>query len=94
MSPTWRRRGFLFLSMVTDVVMPQMGGKDAVWQIRQLCPNLVVLFKTGYTEDFVTLNEMLGEGMAILQKPLRAEALLRQLRDSLDRVKGPWKNGA
>jgi two-component system cell cycle sensor histidine kinase/response regulator CckA len=78
--------------MVTDVVMPQMGGKDAVRQIRQLCPNLVVLFMTGYTEDFVTLNEMLDEGMAILQKPLRAEDLLRQLRDSLDRMKGLWKH--
>ena len=79
--------------MVTDVVMPQMGGKEAVRQIRQLCPNLVVLFMTGYTEDFVKLNEMLEQGMAIMQKPLRAEELLRQLRDSLDRAKGRWNHG-
>jgi CheY-like chemotaxis protein len=87
-----REMGASIHGMVTDVVMPQMGGKDAVRQIRQLCPDLVVLFMTGYTEDFVTLNEMLDEGMAILQKPLRAEELLRQLRDSLDRVKRSPKN--
>jgi nitrogen-specific signal transduction histidine kinase/ActR/RegA family two-component response regulator len=88
-----KEMGTSIQGMVTDVVMPQMGGKDAVRQIRQLCPSLVVLFMTGYTEDFITLNEMLEEGMAILQKPLRAEELLRQLRDSLDRVKGRWKHG-
>lgn len=66
---------------------------ESLMGIRQLCPRLVVLFMTGHTEDFVTLNEMLEEGMAILQKPLRAEELLRQPRDSLDHVKGLLKNG-
>jgi len=89
-----REMGTSIHGMVTDVVMPQMGGKDAVREIRQFCPNLVVLFMTGYTEDFITLNEMLEEGMAILQKPLRAEELLRQLRESLDRIGGRQKHDA
>lgn len=72
--------------MVTDIVMPQMGGQEAARQIKQIFPSLVVLFMTGYTEDFVKLNEMLEEGMSILQKPLRTEDLLRQLRTSLDRT--------
>ncbi|MBE3037486.1 MAG: response regulator [Chloroflexi bacterium] len=80
-------------AMVTDVVMPQMGGKEAVRQIRQFCPRLVVLFMTGYTEDFIALNEMLEDGMVILQKPLRAEDLLRQLRKSLDSVAQRQKHG-
>ena len=69
--------------MVTDIVMPQMGGQEAARQIKQIFPSLVVLFMTGYTEHFVKLNEMLEQGMSILQKPLRAEDLLRQLRASL-----------
>jgi signal transduction histidine kinase/sensor domain CHASE-containing protein/ActR/RegA family two-component response regulator len=80
-------------AMVTDVVMPRMGGKEAVQQIRKICPNLAVLFMTGYTEDFIALNEMLEDGMVILQKPLRAEDLLRQLRKSLDGVAWPMKQG-
>jgi hypothetical protein len=60
-----------------------MSGKEAVWQIGQLCPGLVVLFMTGYAEDFIALNEIVKDGMVILQKPLRAEDLLRRLRKSL-----------
>jgi signal transduction histidine kinase/FixJ family two-component response regulator len=88
-----REIGSSIHAMVTDVVMPQMGGKEAVRQIRQFCPGLVVLFMTGYTENFISLNEMLEDGMVILQKPLRAEDLLRQLRKSLDSVAQRQKHG-
>ena len=82
----FREMGNSIHAVLTDVVMPHMGGQEAVRQIRQLRPDVVALFMTGYTEDFVKLNETLGERMAILQKPLRAEELLGQLRKSLDRA--------
>jgi len=82
-----REKGERIRGLITDVVMPTMGGMEASRQIKRICPGLAVLFITGYTEDFITLNEMLEVGMAILQKPLRTEELLRRLRQSLDSMR-------
>jgi signal transduction histidine kinase len=66
--------------LITDVVMPQLGGREASKRLEQLRPGLKVLYMSGYTGDPVPV----GFGRAFLQKPFTLEALARKVREILD----------
>jgi two-component system, cell cycle sensor histidine kinase and response regulator CckA len=61
--------------VVTDIVMPEMGGRALVDQLRRRRPQLPVLFITGYTDDALVLEELKATGARLLEKPFTASAL-------------------
>jgi signal transduction histidine kinase len=61
--------------VVTDVVMPEMGGRALVDQLRQRRPQVSVLYITGYTDDSLMLEELKATGARLLEKPFTAGAL-------------------
>jgi len=61
--------------LVTDVVMPEMGGRMLVEQLRKTRPDLPVLYITGYTDDARMLGELKATGAKLLEKPFTAGAL-------------------
>ena len=61
--------------VVTDVVMPEMGGRMLVDQLRRKRPDLPVLYITGYTDDAQVLGELKATGAKLLEKPFSAGAL-------------------
>jgi FixJ family two-component response regulator len=65
-----------------DVVMPGLGGPETWEQLRGLRPGLRVLFSSGYADD--RYRQLLPPGAVLLEKPLRAEELLRRIRSALD----------
>jgi CheY-like chemotaxis protein len=67
-------------AVVTDVVMPRMGGVPLAAALAEKAPKLPVLYMSGYADD-----EQLSEGAAFLQKPFEPEELARKLRSLLDR---------
>ena len=71
--------------LLTDVVMPGMNGRELSDRLVQLCPHLQVLYMSGYSHDVIAERGALGEGMTLLEKPFTADALLRAVRDALDR---------
>ena len=71
-------------ALITDVVMPEINGADLALQARDLRPDIRVLFVTGYALD-VELAAMDDPRAEVLPKPFSAAALLRQLRELLDR---------
>jgi len=71
--------------LLTDVVMPGMNGRELSDRLLQLCPDIKVLYMSGYSHDVIAERGALGEGMELLEKPFSADALLRAVRDALDR---------
>jgi PAS domain S-box-containing protein len=71
--------------VLTDVVMPGMGGGVVAEQLRRTRPSLKVLFMSGYTDDETILNHgVSGSRVAFLQKPFGAAALTHKVRQVLD----------
>jgi CheY-like chemotaxis protein len=70
-------------ALVTDVIMPGMGGRELADRIVDRFPNLKVLFMTGYTDDDRLRPEILAQGRAIMLKPFSPRELLRRLREVL-----------
>lgn len=71
--------------VVTDVVMPQMGGQELVRHIALRRPNIKVLYVSGYTGTTDVPNAGSGTGTTYLQKPFTACTLSQKVRETLDR---------
>jgi PAS domain S-box-containing protein len=70
--------------LVTDVVMPEMGGGELVNRLTELRPDLKVLFISGYTDDEVLRRGVQGAETSLLHKPFTAEGLMLRVRDVLN----------
>ena len=69
--------------LVTDVVMPGMGGPELARRLSQQRPTLRVLFCSGYTDDASVREGVREAGTAFLQKPFSPEELIRKVREVL-----------
>jgi two-component system, cell cycle sensor histidine kinase and response regulator CckA len=70
--------------LVTDVVMPEMSGRELAETLRDRRPDLKVLFISGYTDDEVLQRGISGRDAAFVRKPFAAEELVRRVRLLLD----------
>jgi two-component system, cell cycle sensor histidine kinase and response regulator CckA len=70
--------------IILDLVMPTMGGKDCLQELRKIDPQVKVLVASGYSAD-ATVQEVLELGVkGFVSKPFRFKDLLRQVRKTLD----------
>jgi len=79
----WRERSGVDL-VVSDLVMPEMGGRELATRLRAEAPHLKILFTSGYTDDAGIRQGALENGMGFLGKPFTPEELLRKAREMLD----------
>ena len=70
--------------LFTDVLMPQMSGKELSERVRALYPHTKILFTSTYTEKAIVHEGGLDHGVVHLQKPFTPSALARKLREVLD----------
>jgi two-component system, cell cycle sensor histidine kinase and response regulator CckA len=70
--------------LLTDVVMPGIGGKQLAKRLLELRPGLHVLYMSGYTDDVITNRGVLPENTLLLPKPFTRAVLLRRVREALD----------
>ncbi len=80
-----RHAGTIHL-LVTDVVMPQMSGRELAQRLATLRPELKVLYMSGYTDDAIVRHGVLASGIAFLSKPFTPNALALKVREVLDGV--------
>lgn len=78
-----RRPGTIDL-VVTDVIMPVLGGRGLGEQLAQVRPDLPVLFISGYTDDDVIRRGLLAPDSPFLQKPFESDSLARKVREVLE----------
>jgi signal transduction histidine kinase/ActR/RegA family two-component response regulator len=70
--------------LLTDVVMPQMGGKELTDRLKALRPEIKVVFTSGYTDNAIVRHGVLEPGTDFLQKPFSPAALAQKVREVLD----------
>lgn len=69
--------------VLTDVVMPRLGGRELAQRLGAVRPDIRALFMSGYTADTVLRQGIMRDGLAFLQKPFKGRHLLRAVRDVL-----------
>ncbi len=75
--------------LITDVVMPGIGGRELAKKLLSLRPGISVLYLSGYTEDAVVTQGALGPTNAFLQKPVTLQKLAKKVREVLRARSGP-----
>ncbi len=70
--------------LITDVIMPEMNGRELFAELRRDLPALPCLFMSGYTSDIIDRQGILEADVHFLQKPFRASVLLQKVRAVLD----------
>jgi len=71
--------------MITDVVMPKMGGKETAERLELLHPQMKVIYMSGYTDDAIVHHGVLAPGLNFLEKPFSPEKLAHKVREVLDK---------
>ncbi|PKL74196.1 MAG: hypothetical protein CVV27_21740, partial [Candidatus Melainabacteria bacterium HGW-Melainabacteria-1] len=69
--------------LLTDVVMPDMNGKELSERVTALKPGLKSLYMSGYTADVITRQGILEEGVHFISKPFSLRALAAKIREAL-----------
>ena len=70
--------------MITDVVMPKIGGREAAKRLLPLYPQMKVIYMSGYTDDAIVHHGVLEPGLNFLEKPFTLEGLARKVREVLN----------
>ena len=70
--------------LLTDIVMPKMGGRELAAALAPRHPGIKVLYLSGYTDHVVMDRGVIENGAEFLQKPFTPDALARKIRDVLD----------
>jgi PAS domain S-box-containing protein len=69
--------------VITDLVMPAMGGRELAQKLAAVRPNAKVLFMSGYTEDAASRSSLMDPGAVFLSKPFTPDTLSTKVRETL-----------
>ena len=70
--------------VITDVIMPKMGGGDLYFEAKAVCASLKFLFVSGYTDDAILRQGILQKEVHFLPKPFSPMALATEVRQAID----------
>ena len=75
--------------LITDVIMPEMNGRDLAARVAEVNPAIKRLFMSGYPADFIAHRGVLEAGVDFLQKPFSLSDLAFKVRAALGDRTGP-----
>ena len=70
--------------LLTDVVMPVLSGRELAQQLLKICPQMKVLYMSGYTDNVIVHHGILKANIAFLQKPFTPDSLTKKVRQTID----------
>ena len=70
--------------LVTDVIMPGLNGRELAAKVAELHPKIAVLYVSGYSDDILTQQGILDDGLKLLKKPFQLDVLTKLVRELLD----------
>ena len=73
--------------LITDVVMPEMNGRELSEQLRTICPDFKTLFMSGYTANVIAHRGVLEDGVCFMSKPFSKKDMAFKVREVLDGAK-------
>jgi CheY-like chemotaxis protein len=73
--------------LMTDVVMPEMNGRELTKNLMSLYPDIKCLFMSGYTAEVIAHHGVLDEDVQFIQKPFSVQSLAAKVREVLDDTK-------
>jgi signal transduction histidine kinase/ActR/RegA family two-component response regulator len=71
--------------LMTDVVMPEMNGRDLAGRLTSLYPDIKLLFMSGYTSNVIAHHGVLDDGVSFIQKPFSMAEMTEKVREVLDK---------
>jgi len=71
--------------LITDVVMPKMGGRETAERLQPLYTQIKVIYMSGYTDNAIVRHGVLEPGLNFLEKPFTPEGLAQKVREVLDK---------
>jgi two-component system, cell cycle sensor histidine kinase and response regulator CckA len=74
--------------LITDIVMPKLRGEELAKRLRSYCPDMTILYMSGYTENAIIQNGALDSCFNFLPKPFTPVELMRLVRGLLEKRKG------
>ncbi|HUR59159.1 MAG TPA: ATP-binding protein [Opitutaceae bacterium] len=72
--------------ILTDIVMPDMGGRELARRAREATPNLPIIFTSGFTFETIPRDDTLERGQFFLSKPYAMTEMAQKVREALDAV--------
>ena len=84
----WQQHDSPVHLLLTDVIMPEMRGDIVAEALADRYPNMRVIYMSGYTDNALIESGSLPEDMVFLQKPFPPDAMLRLIREVLDKAEG------
>ena len=69
--------------LITDVVMPEMSGRDLAEKLESMHPGLRVLYMSGYTANVIAHRGILDKGVQFIQKPFNKRSLAKKVREAM-----------
>ena len=70
--------------LMTDIVMPRMGGRELAEKLTEKLPNLKILFTSGYADNEMVRRDIIETSTNFIQKPFTLDALAHKVREVLD----------
>jgi len=69
--------------MLTDIIMPNMGGRELAERLFENRPDMKILYMSGYTDNAIVHHGVLEKGLSFIQKPFSSNNLRKKVREVL-----------